>query len=160
MNGGLPQIATLDEDLAQVRFRLGKLRVGAQGLLELDGGRMHFSLLQQNEPQIVVGFAVFGIEPQCQRVLSGCVVELSERQLHAPQIIVGPDAIRLEADCFPIVSFRLLEIVHVAVQRTPLSPRAGHTPPHDLSGAVRIALFHRGHNLRGIASVPVRGNLK
>jgi hypothetical protein len=41
-----------------------------------------------------------------------------------------------------------------------LSPRAGHTPPRDLSGTVRIALFHRGHNLRGIASVPVRGNLK
>jgi hypothetical protein len=41
-----------------------------------------------------------------------------------------------------------------------LSPREGHTPPHDLSGTVGIVLFHRGHNLRGIASVPVRGNLK
>lgn len=41
-----------------------------------------------------------------------------------------------------------------------LSPRAGHAPPHDLSGTVRIAMFHRGLNLRGIASVPILGALK
>jgi hypothetical protein len=41
-----------------------------------------------------------------------------------------------------------------------LSPRAGHPPPKDLAGSMRISLVHRGDDLRDIAVVPIRGLLK
>jgi hypothetical protein len=41
-----------------------------------------------------------------------------------------------------------------------LSPRAGHPPPQDLAGSMRISLVHRGDDLRDIAVVPIRGLLK
>jgi len=41
-----------------------------------------------------------------------------------------------------------------------LSPRAGHAPPQDLAGSMRISLVHRGYDLRDVAIVPIRGQLK